>query len=189
MNRVANQIHAGLSAVGRALAPPRPFEPAAVERAFLADYATQCAGRRRISGALALVIWASFCAFDVWVGGPNLARSLALRIAGTAVFAASLALSFHPLFLREDLAERVIAVPALLCYGLLLAMIVNVDSGGDYLSDDMGLLVYISFVSGSSTPTWSAPCRRRAGEDRRPHPRRAPRPRLGDRARRAVPGR
>jgi signal transduction histidine kinase/CheY-like chemotaxis protein len=147
MNRFRGLMRSAVRGVSRTLIPPRPFEPH-IERDFLDDYARQRAGRRRVSGLLALVIWSAFCALDLWGGGPTMFNSLSLRLVGAGVFMASLALSFHPMFMREASAERLIAALAILCYTILLGMVMIVDTRDNYVSDALGLTAYLSFVSG-----------------------------------------
>jgi signal transduction histidine kinase/CheY-like chemotaxis protein len=148
MTDFSPSVRASLGRVARTLLPPARFSTATMERAFLDDYARTCAARRQASAALALAIWTAFIGFDLWVGGSDLTGVLLTRAAGVSVMAACLALSFHPLFLRERLAERLVLGYALGAYIPLLFLVATVDGPGDPLIDAVGLMAFFAFVSG-----------------------------------------
>ena len=147
MGGAARRLLGGLGGFEQVLLPPQRFRPPALEREFLDDYARQYAARRRVSVTLALVLWTSFAGFDVWVGGPTMARSLVLRGVSSLILAVFVALAFHRAFRREGFAERLIIGAAVAAYLPFLALVATVDPQSDPLVDAAGVLAYLAVVS------------------------------------------
>jgi signal transduction histidine kinase/CheY-like chemotaxis protein len=147
MGGAVRRLLNGLGGFDQVLLPPASFQPRALESEFLDDYARQYASRRRVSVALALVLWTSFAGFDIWVGGPTMASSLMLRAAASLILAVFVGLSFNSVFRREAFAQRLILAAAIAAYLPFLALVSTVDPHSDPLVDGIGVMAYLAVVS------------------------------------------
>ncbi|HEX3885939.1 MAG TPA: hybrid sensor histidine kinase/response regulator [Phenylobacterium sp.] len=147
MGGAARRLLSGLEEFEQVLLPPARFQPSALEREFLDDYAHKYASRRRLSIAFGLVLWTSFIGFDIWVGGPTMAQSVMLRALGSLILAGFLALSFNPAFRRERFAEPFVVACAITAYLPLLALVATVDPASNPLVDAVGVMAYLAVVS------------------------------------------
>jgi signal transduction histidine kinase/CheY-like chemotaxis protein len=147
MGGVGRRLLNGLGRFQQLLFPPARFQPPALEREFLDDYARHYASRRRVSVVLALMLWTGFAGFDVWVGGPTMVRSLVLRAIGSLAFMTFVGLSFHRAFRREAYAERLVIAIAIAAYLPFLALVATVDPHSDPLVDGIGVMAYLAVVA------------------------------------------
>ncbi len=137
--------------------PPKRFESAALEAAFLADYCLRFAPHRRIAGILGFLITTAYILWDYLYGAgdPEFAPVLGAVVWNRSVTAALIlpyiALSFTERFARDEaFAGRVIVVTlvvqfALYCRGFLLAPFPY-----DYMYFFMGM--FICQIYGFSMP-------------------------------------
>lgn len=137
--------------------PPKRFESAALEKAFLADYCQRFASHRRIAGILGLLITAAYILWDYLYGfgdaefAPVLGAVVLNRSLTAALILPYIALSFTERFARDEgFASRIIVVTlgiqfAFYCRGFLL-----VPFPYDYMYFFMGM--FICQIYGFSMP-------------------------------------
>lgn len=137
--------------------PPKRFESATLEAAFLADYCLRFAPHRRIAGILGFLITTAYILWDYLYGAgdPAFAPVLGAVVWNRSVTAALIlpyiALSFTERFARDEaFAARVIVVTLMVQFALYCRGFLLVPFPYDYMYFFMGM--FICQIYGFSMP-------------------------------------
>lgn len=154
IKRAYRSMARGFAAVSQVLLPPHSFGTAAVERAFLNEYARLSGPQRRVGIWLALLFWVAYTAVDYVNVGPGSGAAilfpiiLSLRVSGTAAIVTGAFLASRPRFLEDEYSSRLILISAILLYLMLLGMVATIDVPYSYVLDCQGLILYLMFILG-----------------------------------------
>lgn len=140
--------------LARAFLPPRPFPGAGEEAEFLADYARRFATHRRAALALAVLVWTSFFAWDIFhirlnpAFQPYEREILGLRGIGLVTLLATARALRMDVLTNERKASALLAFGGLSAYVLLVAMLFILPFPDNYMFYFIGLLEVLLFIFG-----------------------------------------
>jgi signal transduction histidine kinase len=141
----------------------RKFKSAAVERAFLMDYARRYAGQRRLAGASSMLVWVMFAGRDWWLLNsldPGILLHIGyLRLAGAVGIAVPVWTIWGPRGFDERCAVRCMSVGTLTTWFCLLGLMALYPTAMAFREIVPGFLlvlfmIFTSFRLRGITATW-----------------------------------